>query len=138
MSEIQTAEKVVISNDCICEEVFDLTEDQDPSTMGCWGCFDDAEEELNGMILRWYQANAPECTETVRIEGKGMTWQSLEGYATVPLNGVADALRLNADWTLTFTLDGKTLTAVRSSHDEPCGASFTFTFVEQEDIFWNH
>lgn len=135
MSEIQTAERVVISNDCICEEVFDLTEDQDPNTMGCWGCYDDAEEEVKGMVLRWYQANAPQCTETVRIDGKGMTWQSLEGHAVVTMEGVVDALKLNADWTITFTLDGKTLTAVRSSHDEPCGASFTFTFAEKEDLW---
>lgn len=127
MSEIQTAEKVVISNNCTCEN-----EDGSYSEE-CFGCYEDAVAELDQLMKNWVEAQGNELTNTVRIEGSAMGWTRAEGYAVVEFDEVFNALKLNGDWTLTLKLEGATLTAVRTSHDEPTGASFTFAFVSDEE-----
>lgn len=62
------------------------------------------------------------------IKGKAMGWQRLDGMASVEVsswNALFQVFTLNGEWTLRFSIKGDTFTVVRSSHDEPTGASFT-------------
>ena len=127
MSEIQTAERVVISNNCTCEnEDGSYSED-------CFGCYEDAVAELDQLMKNWVEAQGNELTNTVRIEGKNMGWTRAHGELSVEFDEVFNAMKLNGDWTMTFILEGSTLNAVRSSHDEPTGASFTFAFIPDDE-----
>jgi hypothetical protein len=112
-------QQVVVESDCTC-----LNEDETPSD-SCYGCYDDAVDNLKYLITEWADAQGKEFSE-VRIDGTGMGWQRESGYAIAPLYRIAEALSLRGDFTITFTLLNKELTATRSSHDEPTGASFTF------------
>jgi hypothetical protein len=85
------------------------------------------------LIAQWEHNYAPESWEgNVRIEGSGMGWQRVSGRAIVDMTDILPALRVNGDYRLVVTLDGGELSAVRSSHDEPCGASFRITFTNEE------
>lgn len=62
------------------------------------------------------------------IKGKGMGWERLDGMASVEVstwNALFQVFTINGEWTLRFKIAGDTFTVVRSSHDEPTGASFT-------------
>jgi hypothetical protein len=57
-----------------------------------------------------------------------MGWTRASGN-TKPIRGLEetfDALTLNGDYRLVFTLYNGDLSVTRYSHDEPTGASFTF------------
>jgi hypothetical protein len=74
-----------------------------------------------------------------RINGEGMGWTRVSGYKVVPYDKVAEALFLDGDFRIVFTfLDGiltkAPVKAVRYSHDEPVGASFTIVAASEFDI----
>ena len=113
-----------VQSDCIC-----LNEDETPSD-SCYGCYDDAVDNLKYLITEWADAQGKEFSN-VRIDGTGMGWQRESGYAMAPLYRVAEALSIRGDFHIVFTLEDGKLTATRSSHDEPTGgAHFTFTPAE--------
>ena len=117
-------QEVVVQSDCVC-----TNEDETPSD-SCYGCYDDAIDNLKYLITEWADAFGKDFAN-VRIDGTGMGWQRESGYAIAPLYRVAEALSIRGDFLITFTLEGKELTATRSSHDEPTGgAHFTFTPAE--------
>jgi hypothetical protein len=118
-----TKQEVVVQSDCTCTNM-----DETPSD-SCYGCYDDAVDNLKYLITEWADAFGKDFAN-VRIDGTGMGWQRESGYAMAPLYRVAEALTIRGDFRITFTLEGKELTATRSSHDEPTGASFTFTPAE--------
>ena len=93
----------------------------------CFECqpFDYLGEQLNAWIER---TNA----DWVRIESSRMGWRGVSGYAVVRGNELAiiNALGLNGEWRLIFTITQDTLEVARYSHDEPVGAYFTITKVE--------
>lgn len=121
-AEVVTAE---LSSNCNCED------DNGMVTDTCLGCYDFDEEDCLSVLNIW-KARQEHSTNTVRIDGSGMTWQKLDGYAVTDFDKVLDKLTINGDFTIRLKLNGDTLTAVRSSHDEPTGASFQFKFVEEE------
>lgn len=126
-------EKVELSSDCTCteydEETGDtkLDADGDPvPAESCSGCWDDSVELFEELILEpWLKKKNLAAEDTVAVYFKGMTWQSVSGQAKIPANKIIDALQINGDFTLRFTLKGSKLTCIRSSHDE-YGASFKF------------
>lgn len=122
---MNTIEKqwIVIQSDCTC-----TNEDETPSD-SCYGCYDDAVDNLKYLITEWADAQGKDFSN-VRIDGIAMGWQRENGYAIAPLYRVAEALTIRGDFRITFTLENGELTATRSSHDEPTGASFTFTPAE--------
>lgn len=70
------------------------------------------------------------------VEGTAMGWTRASGFTVVAWDILADAFSLNGDYRVVFTLaDGEnTLTAVRYSHDEPVGASFTVRPATEQEI----
>lgn len=128
---LEKAELVAtIQSDCTCE-VFNEDEIATPSDE-CFGCYgDDLMYLRDEVIAKWVEANGDDASNAVRVEGKSMGWQFLDGYKVVILNDVAESLNLRGDFRIMFTLKDTELTARRWSHDEPMGsAEFVFEFVD--------
>ena len=89
-------------------------------------CWDYILEDLKDNIFpEWLtRAGSP---EYLRVEGRRMGWQGLNGYAVTraSFDEVMEKLSLRGEWTLRFTLADDVLTVGRYSHDEPMGAHFT-------------
>jgi hypothetical protein len=124
---MQTLDKqtVELDNSCTC------TEDDGSYAPYCLGCWDDSKELYAEMLEDWKKAVDFGDEQVVRIDGRAMTWLRREGYAVVDADKVLDALTINGDFRLVFTLDGAELTCIRYSHDEPTGASFSFSPMVQ-------
>lgn len=130
MSEI---EKWELSTDCTCEVYDEETDTSSPSDY-CGGCWDDEVANLRECIIRpWVRANGWEMDTPIKVNGSRMTWQSIGGYAYTTPERLVNTLSLNGDFTLRFTLDGNTLTVVRSSHDE-LGAGFEFEMADESEM----
>lgn len=114
-----------LSTNCTCEN-----EDGTPSD-DCFDCYEMDKDNFIYVLEQWKERQV-DTTNTVRIDGRGLTWQGLSGYAITEFDGLLDRLMINGDFTLRLSLDGDTLKCSRTSHDEH-GASFTFSFVEDED-----
>lgn len=127
---METIDKLVVelNSNCVCEdEDGNFTED-------CYGCWIDAKEDFKELMTTWATAQKfDEANQLVLIQGQAMGWQRRSGYAVSDLDSVSEKLFLNGDFRLVFTLDGENLTCVRYSHDEPTGASFTFTTVANDE-----
>ena len=110
---------ITLSNECVCE-----TE----SSAGCdgWACYEPIKDDFEENIFPEFLArnnNPP----SLQITGKAMGWQRLTGTAFIPadFDRLFSALTINGEWMLRIKLAGNTLTVIRSSHDEPTGATFT-------------
>jgi hypothetical protein len=118
-----------LSSNCICEE-------EDYRDRGCdgWACYQPIKDDFEENIFPEFLArnNNP---LFVKITGKAMGWQRLTGHAIIPadFDRLFDALTINGDWTLRIKLEGNVLTVVRSSHDEPTGATFTIEPSTEEE-----
>lgn len=77
--------------------------------------------------------------EYFHIAGTGMGWMRSQGFIVADRNNLIAALGLDGSYRLvfTFTPGAKTATAMRYSHDEPVGASFTIReATDQECNDW--
>ena len=105
------------------------------STEWCDGmCSEVMNEDIEQIITEWHKSHD---SKPFIIKGSGMTWRSVSG-STETLTSWKDALNVLTDdyeLTLRFTYDptARTLTATRSSHDEPMGARFEFVLP---DLDW--
>jgi len=92
----------------------------------CYGdCYNDSKEEALRLVTEW--SDSHKIDEWI-IRGNNMGWTRASGN-TEPIGGLEetfDALTLNGDYRLVFTLYNGDLSVTRYSHDEPTGASFTF------------
>ncbi len=125
-TETITEWEVTISTDCQC-----VLEDGEPAEE-CWGCYEDDAMNAKDLLGAWQTINGSKATDFVRIDGKRLTWQGLDGYKVTEFDDVLNSLKINGDYRVTLSLTGSELTATRSSHDE-YGASFTFSFVPEEE-----
>ena len=120
-------ETITISSSCICTD-----DDGNPSD-DCWDCYQDAKDNLHYTIVNWLGENNASTDAVIEIQGKNMTWQRLDGAAEVNANSILSTLELDrGDYRIQFRLDDKELTATRWSHDEPMGASFTFSIQKEQ------
>jgi hypothetical protein len=107
---------IVLSNSCECEDG------------DCYGdaCYIPIKEDFEEAIFTEFleRNNSP---RYLKIQGRAMGWQRRSGYKIIEanFNALFDSLTFSGDWTLKITLAGDSLTIVRSSHDEPTGATFT-------------
>lgn len=117
-----------LTNQCTCEgdegEVLDY----------CYGdCYEDNLALVTEVINTWRSRNGDKATSTtIRIDGKAMTWERLDGHAIVDIEDIIKAVKINGDYRIAWKLDGDHLTATRYSHDEPTGCGFEFSFVPDE------
>jgi hypothetical protein len=117
-----------LTTNCECsyldEEDTEITPDY------CSGdCYQEAKEFTLELLEEWQRLN--DYPAAVIIQGQRMGWQGLSGYAFIRESGsdkisreLLNNLVINGDFTLQFSLTGKSCTIRRSSHDE-LGASFT-------------
>jgi hypothetical protein len=129
--------KFEFTNECVC-----LSYDEDTDTYStepseyCYGdCYAEQVESLEARVLSpWREALGIDLSDEVLIIAQGMGWQGLSGWATTTADteGVIKALSINGSYRLALTLDGKTLTANRYSHDEPTGSA-VFTFSKESE-----
>ena len=123
--------EATLNTDCTCTYWDDEIEDY-LEAESCFGeCYQEQLDDVKNFILAsWQYANKILEAQPVDIKGHAMGWMRLDGYATVPVENILDALAINGDYKLHFILsnDYSELSVIRYSHDEPTGASFT---VEQ-------
>jgi hypothetical protein len=122
-----TTEYAHLSTTCECEtEEGNWAED-------CYGCYEDNLAYLKDELLgNWLDTNGGG-KDHVRIDGKEMGWTRESGFLVVEFESLVDALKINGEYTLRFMLENNKLTAMRTSHDEPMGAFFNFTFVDEPE-----
>jgi hypothetical protein len=121
MSEAWSAR---LTTQCTCENYNEDTDDYQPSDYchgDCWEwAWNDASELIEDWAKRWD-------TNGIRVEGVGMTWQKLSGYAEITFSEPEEALKLftiDGDFTLEVSIDDDGQLSVRRfSHDEPMGCS---------------
>jgi len=115
-----------LSSNCLCED--------EPEGCNGWVCYQPIKDDFEENIFPEFLARNNDPL-FVKITGRGMGWQRLTGHATIPaeFDRVFDALTINGDWTLRIKLEGNVLTVVRSSHDEPTGATFTVEPSTEEE-----
>ena len=110
---------IKLDSSCVCDN-----ESQDY----CNGdvCYTPVKEDFEENIFTEFleRNNSP---SYLKIQGKAMGWQRRSGYKIIEakFDELFDSLTFSGDWTLKITLAGDSLTIVRSSHDEPMGATFT-------------
>lgn len=117
----------LVSTNCECMD--ETEEGEEVPAANCHGCDEWMTEGTLELIEEWLERN--DYPSAVIIQGRGMGWRNLSGYALIREAGsdkiaraTLDKLMLNGDFTLEFTLKGKACTVRRGSHDEPTGASF--------------
>lgn len=121
-----------MTSDCICE-YYDEDDNLVPSYNECFGCWDDSVYDFEENILMpWYAANDYHDKTPIKIVSPNLGWMRQAGYCDTYAEEILDKLKINGDFTLRWTLEGNTLTCVRSSHDE-LGASFTFELREEDE-----
>lgn len=118
---------------CTCVTYNEATDEWVPITDGmeCGDCWSEEVEMFTEDVLdKWMEAHDLDFNDEIVISGHNMNWDKVSGVAESSPNRLVSALAINGDFTLNFTLDGKTLTCVRTSHDE-VGASFTIIPVSE-------
>lgn len=137
--------KFTLTNGCTCtqadedgNEVLDAN-GYPVSADYCYGCFDEAREAFDEVIVLPWLNNIGNSAEAI-VSYNGMSWRRTAGETYFQFDpadrgttgeGLVNLLSLNGDWTQywTLTLDderGASLSCLRTSHDEPTGASFEF------------
>lgn len=135
--KMTTQEKTTfeITNGCTCEVINSTSVGYEPS-YECFGCFDEDKASLDEIVIQpWLKANGIEDGDLIRIDGMNMNWNHTSGYGFIEasIENIIDALSINSEFILRFTLDGKNLSVSRSSHDE-LGALFMFSIATQAEI----
>jgi len=120
----------LVSTNCACTFIDEEGNEGPEITPDyCFGCGDWMTDDAIALLDEWQRLN--DYPSAVIIQGIRMGWQALSGYAFIRESGsdkisreLLNNLIINGDFTLQFSLTGKSCTIRRSSHDE-LGASFT-------------
>jgi hypothetical protein len=128
-------EQIEITSDCVCvaydEETGDSMLDEDGEYVPakeCSGCYHDSIQLFNELILHpWLAANNLTTDSNVTVKAKHLGWQRTSAGGRVEASSLATRFALNGDFRLLFKLQNNELTMIRTSHDEPTGASFSFS-----------
>ena len=139
MNTLENEMTMELSSNCICAYFDEETKTEVESEV-CFGdCWTDEYSYFqNEFLPLWLQANNFAEDEIIRLEGSRMTWQNVSGYMDIEANKIIEALNINGEFRLVFTLsaDCLTLRARRSSHDEPMGAYFEVKKSEATKCAW--
>jgi len=114
----------------ICDECQQNTQPMDY----CDGdCFEYKLDWLSETVEVWLEEVGN--PSRVQINGRSMGWTRASGYAIANADwkDIYKKLQINGDWTLRFTLEGRSLKVTRYSHDEPTGASFEIVPADGEE-----
>lgn len=122
MNKQLKSESATYTTNCECWDYDEETGTQTPAEYCREYCHEDNKDWCLELIDDWLLKNNN--PQSVIVYGNGLTWQRLSGYKIVLAHDILNALMINGEFTISLTLEGKELTARRSSHDEPTGASF--------------
>ena len=129
-----------LTSECVCtvtdqetgEVVLDEYGDEKRSDY-CFGCYEEELDVFNEFVLdEWLKRNEADRDTRIIVCSEAMNWDRVAGYASVSAKDLVNTLALNSLWSLEFTLEEKTLTAVRRSHDE-LGAMFVVVLDPREE-----
>jgi hypothetical protein len=128
--------ELTLDSDCVCvkydhENDCDLLDEKGNPIPedSCLGCWEDALEEWKNYVYpEWIARNKITDRTKLVIEYSNVTWRNGSGAFQCQVRDLEDGRFgfLKGDFRITYTLEGKDLTARRSSHDEPTGAYFKF------------
>lgn len=129
MSET-TLTTVTLTTDCHCDIYDEETGEFVPSDgTDCFGCYDtDWDDFIENIYEPWLAVIGADDSTTIRIDGTGLGWRRMSGWASVSARDIHSTLRIDGDYRIEYRFDGTDLTAVRWSHDEPVGTG-VFTFA---------
>jgi hypothetical protein len=116
------SETATYTTNCECIDYDEETGTETPAQYCREYCHEDNKEWCLELIQDWLEKNNN--PQAILITGKNLTWQHLSGFKIVSPEDILNALIIDGEFTISLTLEGKELTARRSSHDEPTGASF--------------
>lgn len=127
--------EATLESHCTCTRYDDELDEwtEEPSDY-CYGCWDDAVYDFSeNLLYPWYAANNYHDNTPIKIVSPNLGWMRQSAYKDTYAKDILDSLILNSasGFTLRFTLEGATLTCVRSSHDE-YGAMFTFELRDED------
>lgn len=127
--------EIGIDSRCVCTDYDDETGEAVASEW-CFGdCFNDSIEVFEDLIVSPFIQAHPEI-HRFKVEGRGMGWQRRSGVAEIMpyARDIVSQLTLSGDFRLLVSYDmGDSFTVIRYSHDEPTGASFTYTILKEDD-----
>lgn len=128
--------KATVTTECTCVDYVSTQADSMvlevvPAEF-CYNCDEMNREDLENMIEVWL-VQQPIQSNRVRIYGVGMGWQRRDGWTITDVTSLLDAVRLDGDYRIEFSLDGATLSAIRYSHDEPTGCVFAFKLLAEDE-----
>lgn len=125
-----TLTTVTLATECECEIYDEETGEFRPSDgTECFGCYDTAWDDfIENLYTPWLAVIGADDATRIRIDGTGMGWMRMSGWASVSARDIHSTMGLTGDYRIEYYFDGTTLTARRWSHDEPVGTGvFTFT-----------
>lgn len=127
--------EIGISSDCVCADYDDETGEAVPADW-CYGdCFNDSIDAFEEAIVSPFIQAHPEL-HRFKVEGKGMGWLRRSGVGQVMpyARDIVSQLSIDGDFRLFVSYElGDSFSIVRFSHDEPVGASFTYTILKEDD-----
>jgi hypothetical protein len=129
---METLLESVITTECSCADYDETTDTSYPSDF-CNGCYEQSVFEAEAIMFEWRRRNFYE-GEYVLVQASHLTWESIRINKVVHLENLITLLKLKGEYTLYVQLDGKDLTIRRTSHDEPTGAFFDVSFIEDDEI----
>jgi hypothetical protein len=128
-TKFSTPNEYVLTTECSCTYLDDDDTEQ-PLLNDCLDCYSDELEYLQHELAKWQDVNGYNDYTVIRVQAEAIGWERRAGYLDTAAENVAECLKINGDFRITYylTADYKTLTARRSSHDEPTGTGLiTFT-----------
>lgn len=118
-----------ITNNCVCQD-YDLETDTYSASDTCYGCWEEEKQLLETCVIHpWMKANRIDLDTPIQINGTRVNWDAISVYGITTPEDLIHSLSINGEFILRFSLEGKTLTCVRSSHDE-VGATFEFSIAK--------
>lgn len=109
-----------VSSDCTCED--ETTQEPTCFDGDCYN--DDKSFVTDELVPLWLERNGKADAESIYVNASNIGWNHRTGEGRIDLSDLFLFLELNGDFSLRFTLNGKNLNVVRTSHDEPGGASY--------------
>ena len=119
-----------LSTECVCQvENEDGEFVESPECFNCWD--DELEMFVQDIYKPWIAANRMNEATCLTVHYGDMNWDRRAGGFSCQVKDLEELepLKLNGDFRLRIKLEGKSLTVVRSSHDE-LGAKFSFEVLQ--------
>lgn len=128
---MKTLEKIrfELTNNCVCQD-YNMETDTYSASDTCYGCWEEEKQLLETCVIYpWMKANKLDWNSAIQISGSRVNWDAIKVSGITTPEDLVDSLSINSEFILRFSLEGKSLTCVRSSHDE-VGATFEFSVAK--------